>query len=68
MEANGIGGLIKLQGIGTIALYLEDNKGKMHNPNFKNVYYFPGRPRYSPALRNGPKTEGKSKLAGKRPT
>ena len=44
-EVNGIGGIIKPQGIGTVVLDLEDDTGKFYNLNFENFYYFPGAPK-----------------------
>ena len=44
-EVNSIGGIIKPQGICPIVLDLEGDMGKIHNLNFKNVYYFSGAPK-----------------------
>ena len=36
-KVNGIGGIIKPEGIGTVVLELEDDTGKIHNLTFKQV-------------------------------
>ena len=45
-EVNFIGGVIKPNGVGTVVLDLEDEKGQIHNLNFKQVYYLPGAPNF----------------------
>ena len=67
-EVNGIRGLTKPKGIGTLVLDLEDYKGKLHNIIFKNFYYFPGASKLSSlAFQNSHGTEGKMKLERKGP-
>ena len=44
-EVKGIQGIIEPQGIGITPLDLEDNTVKIHNINFKNVYYLPWAPK-----------------------
>ena len=41
---NGIGGIIKLKGLGTISLDLEDDAVDLHNLTFHNFYYLPSAP------------------------
>ena len=58
MKTNGIDGLIKTQGIGTIILELEENMGKSTISTSKMPNTSLGRLSSSEVLINRPETEG----------